>query len=79
MESSGDFCKCMPSGGSAGQMGRLDLQHPFFLLQVMRSHLLTYGGLQQAVGGDGSVPQEPVQAGLQRAHHTLRKGGRHSH
>ncbi len=45
----------------------------------MRSNLLTYGGLQQAVGGDGSVPQEPVQAGLHRAHHMLRKGGRHSH
>lgn len=79
MESSGDLCKRVPSGGGAGQMGQLDLKHPLFLVQVMRSHLLTYGGLQQAVGGDGSVPQEPVQAGLHRAHHTLKKGGRHSH
>ncbi len=79
MESSGDLCKRVPSGGGAEQMGQLDLQHPLFLIQVMRSNLLTYGGLQQAVGGDGSVPQEPIQAGLHRAHHTLRKGGRHSH
>ncbi len=79
VESSGDLCKRVPSGGGVEQMGQLDLQPPLFLVQVMRSNLLTYGGLQQAVGGDGSVPQEPVQAGLHRAHHTLRKGGRHSH
>lgn len=78
MESSRDLCKRVPSGGGAGQVGWLDLQHPLFLLQVMRSHLLANGSLQQAVGGDGSVPQEPVQAGLHRAHHALRKGGRHS-
>lgn len=59
MESRRDFSQRVSAGGGAGQMGSLDLQHPLFLLKVMRPHFFIDGGLQQTVGRDGSVPHEP--------------------
>jgi len=75
MEAGRHLCQRVSAGGGGGEdEGPGDLAG-LLLLQVPGTHFLADAGLQQAVGGYGTVPQQPVQAGLHREHHALRTGG----
>ena len=76
MEASGHLGQRVSPGGGGGEAhGSGGPASLLLLLQVMRPHLLADAGLQQAGGGDGAVPQQPVQAGLHWKHHSLETGG----
>ena len=76
MEASGHLGQRVSPGGSAGEaQASGGLAGLLLLLQVMRPHLLADAGLQQAGGGYGAVPQQPVQADLHWKHHSLGTGG----
>lgn len=61
-EVGGNFSQCMPPASAAGQ-GFLDL---LLLLQAgTLPGLLTDSCVQQAAGGDGSVPEHSAAVGIQ--------------
>ena len=71
----GDLRQRVSAGGGGRGERRGGALSGFLLLQVCRTNLLADAGLQQAVGGDGATPEQPVQTGLHREHHALETGG----
>lgn len=73
MEASGDFGEGVSARGGAWELWGRGMQGHFLFFQVPWSHLFTDGGLQQAVGGNGAIPQQPIETGLHWAHHPLKQ------
>lgn len=72
MEAGGDLSQGVSAGRGGGWEEGPECLRGLLLLQVSGPHLLADAGLQQAVGGNGAVPEQPVQTGLHREHHPLR-------
>lgn len=73
METGGDLSQSV-----SARSGRWREQGPeslrcLLLLQVSGPHLFADARLQQAVRWNGAVPEQSVQAGLHRKHHTLKQ------
>lgn len=68
----GDFCQCVPPACAAGK-GLLDL---LLLLQDgILPGLLADSCVQQAAGGDGSVPEHSTAVGIQGEKQGLQREG----
>lgn len=71
IEMSGHFGQCVPPAGVARDVDGVVICLNFIFQLLFLSYFFTNGGLQQAVGGDGAVPEEPVEVGIHRKEHRL--------
>lgn len=71
IEMRGHFSQCVPPAGVARDADRVVICLNFIFQLFFLPYFFTNGGLQQAVGGDGAVPEEPVEVGIHRKEHRL--------
>lgn len=71
IEMGGHFCQGVPPAGVARDADGVVICLNFIFQLLLLPHFLTDGGLQQAVRGDGAVPEEPVEVGIHREEHRL--------
>lgn len=71
IEMGGHFCQGVPSAGVARDADGVVICLNFIFQLLLLPHFLTDGGLQQAVRGDGAVPEKPVEVGIHREEHRL--------
>lgn len=67
----GHFSQGVSPAGVAGDADGVVICLNFIFQLLLLPHFLTDGGLQQAVWGDGAVPEEPVEVGIHREEHRL--------
>lgn len=72
MEAGRDFGQSVSAGGGGGWKKGPESLRCLLLLQVSGSYFLADARLQQTVGWNRAVPEQPVQAGLHWEHHTLK-------
>lgn len=77
IEMSGHFGQCVPPAGVARDVDGVVICLNFIFQLLFLSYVFTNGGLQQAVGGDGAVPEEPVEVGIHRKEHRLQNMSDH--
>lgn len=71
IEMSGHFSQCVPPAGVARDADGVFILLNFIFQLLLLPYFFTNGGLQQAVGGDGAVPEEPVEVGIHGKEHRL--------
>lgn len=67
----GHFSQGVPPAGVARDADGVVICLNFIFQLLLLPHFLTDGGLQEAVRGDGAVPEEPVEVGVHREEHRL--------
>lgn len=77
IEMSGHFSQCVPPAGVARDADGVVIRLNFIFQLLLLPYFFTNGGLQQAVGGDGAVPEEPVEVGIHRKEHRLQNMSDH--
>lgn len=77
IEMSGDFSQRVPPAGVAGDADGVVVRLNFVFQLLLLPYFFANGGLQQAVGGDGAVPKEPIEVGIHRKEHRLQKTSVH--
>lgn len=77
IEMSGHFGQCVPPAGVARDVDGVVIRLNFIFQLLFLPYFFTNGGLQQAVGGDGAVPEEPVEVGIHRKEHRLQNMSDH--
>lgn len=78
IEMSGHFSQCVPSAGVAGDVDGVLIRLNFIFQLFLLPYFFTNGGLQQAIGRDGAVPEEPIEVGIHREEHRLQNMSHHS-
>lgn len=73
MEAGRHLSQSVSAGGGGGREQGAESLRCLLLLQVPGPHFLADARLQQAVGGNGAVPEQSVQAGFHWKHHTLKQ------
>lgn len=71
IEMGGHFSQGVPPAGVAGDADGVVIRLNFIFQLLLLPHFLTDGCLQQAVRGDGTVPEEPIEVGIHREEHRL--------
>lgn len=77
IEMSGHFGQCVPSAGVARDADGVVICLNFIFQLFLLPYFFTNGGLQQAVGGDGAVPEESIEVGIHRKEHRLQNTSDH--
>lgn len=77
IEMSGHFSQCVPPAGVARDADGVFILLNFIFQLLLLPYFFTNGGLQQAVGGDGAVPEEPVEVGIHGKEHRLQNTSNH--
>jgi len=77
IEMSGHFSQCVPPAGVARDADGVVVRLNFIFQLLLLPYFFANGGLQQAVGGDGAVPEEPVEIGIHRKEYRLQNMSDH--